>query len=144
MDAKIGIKRFKYISPISQTRAWCREFKSSENVLIDITKGSKEKTCSFGEYQSALIPEDIITLKNGLNIYTWHAGHCVMKISPSKLKDVETADIKMTKLVDISPLFPVGICASSDNRFLVSAIDTPAFKRDGFIKDQPQKSVVIL
>nr|XP_034324736.1 uncharacterized protein LOC105335664 [Crassostrea gigas]XP_034324737.1 uncharacterized protein LOC105335664 [Crassostrea gigas] len=144
LDAKIGIKRFKYISPISQTHAWCREFGSSENVLIDITKGSKEMTCSFGEYQSAPIPEDIITLKNGDNIYTWHAGHCVMKISPSKLKDAETVDIKVTKLVDISPLFPVGICASSDNRFLVSAIDTPAIKRDSFTKDQPQKSVVIL
>lgn len=143
-EAKKGTKMIKYISPISETHAWYREFRSSENVLIDINKGSTESACMFGETRSDHIPDDFITIKSGVSIYTWHAGHCVMKVTPPKIKESEVTANKVVKLADLSPLFPVGICATKDGRFLVSAIDTTAFSEDIYTSSQPKKSVVLV
>ncbi|XP_061174268.1 tripartite motif-containing protein 2-like [Saccostrea echinata] len=143
-EAKKGNRMIKYISPISDTQAWFREFRSSENVLLNIANGNAESGCMFGETQSDHIPDDFITLSNGVHIYTWHAGHSVMKISPPKANISEMSTNKVVKLADLSPLFPVGICATAEDRFLVSAIDTTAFSEDLFTKRQPKKSVVML
>lgn len=79
--------------------------------------------------------EDIINLKNGVNIYIWYVGYCVMKIFFFKFKDVEMVDIKVIKFVDIFFLFLVGICVFLDNCFFVFVIDILVFKFDSFIKD---------
>lgn len=143
-EEKKGTKMIKYVSPISENQAWYREFRSSENVLIDINKGTTETACMFGELRSDHIPDDFITLENGVNIYTWHAGHCVMKISPPKVKESEMVVNKVSKVADLSPLYPVGVCATVEGRIIVSAIDTPAFSEDLFTYNQPRKSVVLI
>lgn len=143
-EAIKGKKMIKYISPISNTHAWIREFRSSENILINNENGRTENGCVFGETQADHIPDDFITMENGVHVYTWHAGHCVMKISPPKVDANEMSINKVVKLADLSNLFPVGICATTEGKFLVSAMDATAFSEDLFTKRQPKKSVIIL
>lgn len=137
-EAKKGTNVIMYISPISEYQAWFRELRSLENVLINISSDSTE----FDEArQSDSIPFDFIILQNGVSIYTWHTGHSVMKVSPVKNKDREMITNKVVQLADLSPLYPIGICATKDGRFLVSAIDT-VLASDYLVS--PKKSVVII
>lgn len=79
-EAKKGTNMIKYISPISGHQARFREFRCLENVLIDIKTDTTE-TENAEKIYSGPIPDDFITLPNGVNVYTWHTGHCVMKES---------------------------------------------------------------
>jgi flagellar biosynthesis chaperone FliJ len=108
LEAKKGTKLIKYISPISGTYAWNREFKSSENLLINIENGHTENRSVFGETQADHIPDDFITLENGVQVYTWHAGHSVMKMSPPK---VDANQISPPK-VDANHIFPPKVDAN--------------------------------
>lgn len=108
-EAKKGTNVIMYISPISEYQAWFRELRSLENVLINISSDSTE----FDEArQSDSIPFDFIILQNGVSIYIWHTGHSVMKVSPVKNKDREMITNKVVQLADLSPLYPIGICAT--------------------------------
>jgi hypothetical protein len=144
LEAKKGTKVIKYISPISSTQAWIREFRKSENILINIENGRTENGCVFGETQPDHIPDDFITMENGVQVYTWHAGHSVMKMSPPKVDPNEMSVNKVVTLANLSNLFPVGICATAKGKFLVTAMDATAFSENLFTNRQPKKSVVIL
>lgn len=142
-EAKKGTNMIKYISPASGHQAWFREFRSLENVLIDIKTDTTETENAEKTY-SGPIPDDFITLPNGVNVYTWHTGHYVMKESSVMTRDSEMTTKREVKLADLSPLFPAGICATVEGRFLVSAIDTTAENELLFTCNLPKKSVVIL
>lgn len=108
--------------------------------MIDIKTDTTETENAEKTY-SGPIPDDFITLPNGVNVYTWHTGHCVMKESSAMTRDSEMTNKREVKLADLSPLFPAGICATVEGRFLVSAIDTTAENELLFTCNLPKKAL---
>lgn len=140
-QSKSGENSVKWISPTSATQAWLREFRSSDSSLLDI--GNRNSLATFVFKPSAPIPEDFITLRNGMHIYTCHVNQSVMTMSPMNANDELSSNI-YTRLANISPLFPVGICSTAAGSLLLTAIDKKAFSEDLYTKYHPQKSVVIV
>lgn len=89
------------------------------------------------------ILDDFIILLNGVNVYIWYIGYCVMKEFFVMIRDSEMIIKREVKFVDLFFFFLVGICVIVEGWFFVFVIDIIVENELFFICNLLKKSVVI-
>lgn len=108
------------------------------DIKIDIIEIENVEKIYFG-----FILDDFIILLNGVNVYIWYIGYCVMKEFFVMIRDSEMIIKREVKFVDLFFLFLVGICVIVEGWFFVFVIDIIVENELFFICNLLKKSVVI-
>lgn len=108
------------------------------DIKIDIIEIENVEKIYFG-----FILDDFIILLNGVNVYIWYIGYCVMKVFFVMIRDSEMIIKREVKFVDLFFLFLVGICVIVEGWFFVFVIDIIVENELFFICNLLKKSVVI-
>lgn len=106
------------------------------DIKIDIIEIENVEKIYFG-----FILDDFIILLNGVNVYIWYIGYCVMK--EFFVREREMIIKRVVKFVDLFFLFLVGICVIVEGWFFVFVIDIIVENELFFICNLLKKSVVI-